>query len=97
MKKIVIATLAAFPRDRRHGSAGRSTVLVEWLCLALLASPRVVVASPSSLLGSLRIWLRVALLSHPEPRAQRWSTAAPALAPAILPKTEPETRPVPPG
>ena len=93
MRKIVIATLAAFLLGTAAMAQPRNAVPVERLCLALLASPRVVVAPLSPRLGALR----VALLSHLNRRAQRSSTAAPALVPAILPKTEPETRPVPPG
>ncbi len=85
MKKIVIATLAAFllgtaamaqPAEARCWWNGYA-----WHCWHPHAW----------------WWRWVALLSHPEPYGQRWSTAAPALVPAILPKTEPETRPVPPG
>ena len=47
MKKIVIAALAAFLLGTRClVDAGGSAVLVERLCLALLASPRFVAVSP---------------------------------------------------
>src|ERR1700720_1852314 len=70
----------------RHGclvDAGGSAVLVERLCLALLESRRLAGSPPPSSLGSLRLRLRVALLSGADRRNQRWSPAVPALVPAI--------------
>jgi hypothetical protein len=86
-------------------------MLVEWILMALLASPRMVVAPPSSLLALLRVGLWPVLAApvlvslidggrrrcvEPAPPAhQPWSATVPAVVPAILPNTDPETRPLP--